>query len=77
MLFAYKHEQGWRNTFNISQVDVDKHEDNEYVHHEVMDDAHRHCATDQIGGSQEWSAVSRYRPEAKARPEHDDDQDRD
>lgn len=77
MLFANKHEQGWRNTFNVSQVNMDKHEDNEYVHHEVVDDTHRHGATNEVRGCQERSAVCRNRPEAKTSPEHDDDQDRD
>ena len=44
MLLTEQHEFGWLETFDVSQVQVNEAEDDEYEHQEEVDNAHIHQA---------------------------------
>ena len=55
---------------------MDEHEDDEDVHHEVVDDAHRHKTANEGRASSEERQVHRRHPQAHAGVEHHDDEHR-
>ena len=51
-------------------------EGDEHEHHEVVDDAHAHSATEAINSGLEQRHVRAGRPQAQTGEEHEDDQHR-
>ena len=76
MLFMEEHQQRRGDTLDVRQVDMDEHEDDEDVHQEVVNDAHRHRAANELGTGCEERQVHRGSPQAQAGVEHNDDQNR-
>ena len=74
VLLAEEHKVRQSQTLDVGEVGVEQSEADEHIHHEVMDDAHAHCAAEQVDSIGEERQVSRGGPEAQTREEHENDQ---
>ena len=66
MLLLGEHELCRSSALHVRQIDMDEHEDDEDEHAIVMDDTHRHRATDPLGKRSERCPVHGLVPDAKA-----------
>ena len=76
MLFAEEHELRRFSTFDVRQVNVDEHEDDEHEHAKVMDDADRHGTAPSSNQPLAEAELHRRSPQAQTGDEHQNDQNR-
>ena len=70
MFLAEEHEVCIGSALDKYEVSMQHGEDDEYEHHEVVDDAHRHSATNKSGTCCEEGPLRGGYPQAKTRVSH-------
>ena len=76
MLLAEQHQLGVSGALDEDEVQMDEGEQDEHEHHEVVDDAQRHRATDQRGEPGEHGQSCGCIPQAEASEALEEDQPR-